>query len=315
MKDIPESNVAPPVKCDTPGSWSRSEIITECDAPFEALKSFRAQVRSCSGFTLRDTRFSGSRGIVLPTPAVEHVRLAFLLESIGGHAENREAPHLQSRSRYMPRPIAFMPAGVSSWFYSKQGGKFRCALLSFDPAQLCPELQLLLERNLPSDTRLTFANERMWQLVSYLVAESDAPDQFSQLYCDQLSSMILIELARCDGGLGRQTARLTRARLARVVEYMEENPARRVRLSELASLTGLSVSHFTSAFKNSTGLSPYRWQLQSRIKKAQELLVGGMSSLADVAEATGFSDQSHLTRTFRRLTGATPARWLRDRRS
>jgi transcriptional regulator GlxA family with amidase domain len=79
-------------------------------------------------------------------------------------------------------------------------------------------------------------------------------------------------------------------------------------------MTGLSQSHFSRAFKESTGVPPYRWHLNARIKRAQELLLAGRLPIAQVAAATGFADQAHFTRVFVKVTGATPAAWQRDRR-
>ena len=87
----------------------------------------------------------------------------------------------------------------------------------------------------------------------------------------------------------------------------------RVDLADLAALAGLSQSHFSRAFKASTGMAPYRWQLDARIRRAQALLIDTSAPLNEVAEATGFADAVHFGRTFRKLTGATPAAWRRDR--
>jgi transcriptional regulator GlxA family with amidase domain len=83
----------------------------------------------------------------------------------------------------------------------------------------------------------------------------------------------------------------------------------RVELSELAVLAGLSQSHFSRAFKVSTGMAPYQWQLDSRIRRAQLLMLETKSSLEQIADATGFTDAAHLSRIFRRITGTTPAVW------
>lgn len=106
---------------------------------------------------------------------------------------------------------------------------------------------------------------------------------------------------------------LTRPQLKRVLVRMEEDVQQRVSLSELATLTGLSVSHFCRAFKESTGLAPYKWHLDAKIRKAQRLIIDGDKSLAEIASELGFADQSHFTRTFRRSVGSTPRACLKDR--
>jgi AraC family transcriptional regulator len=80
-------------------------------------------------------------------------------------------------------------------------------------------------------------------------------------------------------------------------------------LAELAKLCGLRTSQFAHAFKRSTGVAPYQWLLRRRIARAEDLLLAGRNSLADIALLCGFADQSHLTRAFSRLVGATPRAW------
>nr|WP_240151354.1 AraC family transcriptional regulator [Luteibacter jiangsuensis] len=78
-------------------------------------------------------------------------------------------------------------------------------------------------------------------------------------------------------------------------------------------IAGLSPAHFSRAFKLSTGLAPYQWQLDMRVRKAQQLLDGGRQTLDEVADACGFADTSHFARTFRRFSGCTPSQWRRRR--
>jgi AraC family transcriptional regulator len=73
--------------------------------------------------------------------------------------------------------------------------------------------------------------------------------------------------------------------------------------------------NFTRMFKASTGITPHRYQLNTRIEKAKNLLLTKGESPSMVAATTGFVDQSHFTRTFRRVTGTTPHEWRQNRTS
>lgn len=84
---------------------------------------------------------------------------------------------------------------------------------------------------------------------------------------------------------------------------------RNIRLEELASLIGLSQSHFSHAFKASTGIAPHQWQVNARLRRAKQLLLQGDQPLTEIAVETGFSDQAHFTRVFRKNFGTTPAHW------
>ena len=95
----------------------------------------------------------------------------------------------------------------------------------------------------------------------------------------------------------------------RAREYLHDNLSDKVSLEELAVVAGLSRYHLLRVFKKSVGLSPHQYHTQLRVEFAKQLLRNG-SSFADVATASGFSDQSHFTNTFRKYTGATPGMYV-----
>ena len=82
-------------------------------------------------------------------------------------------------------------------------------------------------------------------------------------------------------------------------------------LSQLAEKCGLSTRHFARAFRQSTGVPPHRWLLSRRVDRAKDLLRDPALSLAEVALACGFADQSHFTRMFTTLVGLSPGLWRR----
>jgi hypothetical protein len=72
---------------------------------------------------------------------------------------------------------------------------------------------------------------------------------------------------------------------------------------------------FARAFRRVTGVAPSLWRKQQRLAVAAGALAAGQESLAHVATAAGFSDQSHLCREFRDETGLTPGRFRLRMRS
>src|SRR4029077_9570364 len=106
------------------------------------------------------------------------------------------------------------------------------------------------------------------------------------------------------GGLAPWQAR-------RAAEMIRESLDGNIHLSDMARECGLSVSHFTRAFRKSFGMSPYRWLLERRIDRAKALLVTSDLAIADIAMRAGFSDQAAFTRAFVRIVGDSPGRWRR----
>ncbi|GAA3111650.1 hypothetical protein GCM10010520_64930 [Rhizobium viscosum] len=61
------------------------------------------------------------------------------------------------------------------------------------------------------------------------------------------------------------------------------------------------------------GRTPHRRLLEYRAEKAWQMLLG-TASIAEIAVACGFADQSHLTRIFTALHGVSPGTRRRERR-
>jgi AraC-like DNA-binding protein len=99
--------------------------------------------------------------------------------------------------------------------------------------------------------------------------------------------------------------------LRRIHSLVEAEPGRQISVPRLAEAVGLSVSHFTRAFKASTGEPPAHWLLLKRLDQAKKLLVESEAPLAQIAETCGFAEQSHFSKRFRQVTGMTPGDWRR----
>lgn len=96
-----------------------------------------------------------------------------------------------------------------------------------------------------------------------------------------------------------------------VTALMQSELSRKLPVAHLAAAAGLSVRHFSRAFRLATGRSPHRYLLELRLGKARALLLNPTVPLHEVALACGFADQSHFSRTFQSSEQLTPACWRR----
>lgn len=87
--------------------------------------------------------------------------------------------------------------------------------------------------------------------------------------------------------------------------FLEENYTENVSVKDLARRCHLSPFHFIRVFKAHTGIPPYLYLKQVRMKKAKVLLAKRLS-IAAIAHEIGFTDQSHFSRQFKQMTGITP---------
>lgn len=92
--------------------------------------------------------------------------------------------------------------------------------------------------------------------------------------------------------------------------YLQKNFAEKINLTTLSDISGWSKYHFLRTFTKEMGISPNSYLVTIRIQRVKELLEQGVMPI-DVAQMTGFSDQSHLSKFFKSLIGLTPKQYMR----
>jgi len=100
-------------------------------------------------------------------------------------------------------------------------------------------------------------------------------------------------------------------RFVSVLDYMQAHLGERIILEDLAAVAGLSPFHFLRQFQAQYHVTPHQMLMARRLHAAKQLLATGMAP-AEVAAASGLTDQSHLNRAFVRRYGVTPARYQRQ---
>ena len=154
-------------------------------------------------------------------------------------------------------------------------------------------------------------------LKQSLVAMLEQPQTASQLFVDHTLLALHGYLASIYGGLRvaqrRHTGGLAPWQERAAKEIMAANFNKDIGLADIAEAVGLSVAHFSRAFKATTAMTPHSWLQSLRVERARSLLEASPLTLAEIALAAGFADQSHFTRIFSRATGTTPGAWRRCR--
>jgi PAS domain S-box-containing protein len=99
--------------------------------------------------------------------------------------------------------------------------------------------------------------------------------------------------------------------MEQVVARVFERYPQRVEIPDLARLAHLSQSQFDRRFKHLFRMTPRQFLLRVRVHAACRLLATTPAGAAQIAQQTGFYDQSYFTKQFRRHTGLTPAAYRR----
>jgi len=280
----------------------------------ENVATFTSVNRSWNGAHVELHEYTCTGRIQFPVERPHELTwLCAQFEEIGRDClQARLAPNKPNPLAYKPRSLYIAPADMPLWAHSDDTSYLKCATINFDASELQERLEISRALALADSPRFRFSDDRLWTLIRLLVDAIGDADPSAQLYGDSLTAAIAAKLFERPRQAKGSEQKLSAIQLRDAMSYLEANLPARVELATLAELAGLSQSHYSRAFKASTGLAPYRWQLQSRVERAKHLLLNTNNGLQDVAEATGFADAVHFGRTFRKLTGATPAAWRTD---
>ena len=107
----------------------------------------------------------------------------------------------------------------------------------------------------------------------------------------------------------------TEARVTRIVRMIESRPDAEHGLGELAREAKLSRYHFLRIFQQLTGLTPHRYVLRARLRRAATQLLVGPARVLDIALDSGFADVSNFNHAFRAEFGLSPRSYRRDARN
>ena len=82
-----------------------------------------------------------------------------------------------------------------------------------------------------------------------------------------------------------------------------------IRLESWSDSEQLAPETVSRGFRRAFGVSPKVFRVESRARRAWNLLRCSSSPLTEIAHQMGFADHAHLTRTVAALTGAPPSYW------
>lgn len=141
------------------------------------------------------------------------------------------------------------------------------------------------------------------------------PDETNQLFVDHMMLALTAHVAQTYGGFQHSEpgrGGLAPWQVTRACDRLESDLGGKLALQAIAAELDLSVSHFSRAFRISTGLPPHQWLLHQRVKAAKQLMSVRDLPLSEIAISAGFANQSHFTRVFSAIVGVSPGAWRRE---
>jgi AraC family transcriptional regulator len=212
--------------------------------------------------------------------------------------------------------VDIIPAFLSHWTNWDREVEF--SVIAICPTLLNQTTQELMPREIELIPQVSIDDPVIQQLALALKLEIQTGCMSGRLYGELLGSALAARLA-ANYAVSKPATEfkangLPQSQLERVIDYMQANLAQDLSILDLATLTGMSKSHFSRSFKQSVGIAPYRYLMQQRVERAKQLLEksslakppGTGIAISTIALDCGFANQTHLTKVFRQMTGMTP---------
>lgn len=99
-----------------------------------------------------------------------------------------------------------------------------------------------------------------------------------------------------------------------LVDALTRGATRQVSMETRANELGMSVPQLRSATVSATGLTPLQLLIESRLARAQSLLVETDLEVSIIAQQVGFDDPAYFSRQFSQRLGSSPSRFRREQR-
>ena len=96
--------------------------------------------------------------------------------------------------------------------------------------------------------------------------------------------------------------------------YIRENLTKKLALSKIAKIAGLTAPYFSTVFKSEMGENMSKYINRLRVEKASEMLLETYLSISEIAEICCFGDQSWFSKIFKSFTGISPGKYRNQNR-
>ena len=167
-----------------------------------------------------------------------------------------------------------------------------------------------------SDAAATEVHAALAQLLDSYFTKKAEP--FHQAGCKAFLLELLYHLARqfrssqvLKWEFIRQQERSVR--LKKVFDQISAQPWDKLSVNAAARIAGLNTAKFMKVFKQVAGMTLVAYLNHVRLSKAARMLIETDQSIAEIASAVGFSDQSYFDKRFKRALGRTPMEFRRER--
>ena len=145
-------------------------------------------------------------------------------------------------------------------------------------------------------------------LLEGMLKEQQFPTPDSDAYIKSALLRLVLLLNRKNEKVEKESPEMSERTLlvSRVSAAVNSRFSEKLSLTSLAEEFFVSPSYLSRSFARATGMTLVEYVNAVRIKEAERLLLSTTRSVADIAEAVGYSSTTHFGRVFRRHKHLTP---------
>ena len=123
----------------------------------------------------------------------------------------------------------------------------------------------------------------------------------------QLKEMLIIIRQLVEETFTERMNKRPQASIGAAKEYIESHLASDIAAEEVASYLNISISYFSTLFKQHYGMNFIDYVTEARIERAKGLLTLSNKSISDIARTVGYLDRRYFNKVFLRKVGVLPS--------
>lgn len=101
--------------------------------------------------------------------------------------------------------------------------------------------------------------------------------------------------------------------MKRIMQFVDEHLSdAEIGIVEMAEAAAISRSGLNRKMKKIVGLTPAEFLRETRIKRAQQFLLGTSKGVSEIAYICGFADPKYFGKIFRSMTGVSPTEFRQN---
>lgn len=172
-----------------------------------------------------------------------------------------------------------------------------------------------------SNLQVTFYNYKQEQeaylfYLHQIMEEVENKQEGYERIVHSILEILLLKIIRKKAFTLEETStQIMNKNLVFIKNYIKQHFREAINLDTLAEIVHINKYYLAHSFKNSVGVSPIEYLIQTRIRESKILLETTNYSISDISTITGFSSQSFFSQSFKRVTKLSPSQYRKIKSS